>query len=349
MAPVGLEAKSGGWRSRGLSEAVIHRSLPAGLAMLELVLALPILLLMMALIINFATFAAWKVRALASARHSAWSSRWPWDGGRLPRPEYWPLNASLGSWGWGTLDVLDDPRLNHSVIRGPMPNGFVVREWLFHPGRGVLQGSAEMSRRFPLVSSLGSYRLSGHHRVLDRFWDHREMGLFTTHDRRTPVLYELPRAPQSYSEAYRQAALAILTAPFRPHLAPLDRDEEFVGYARRFGWRHVGAPDFHPPLRRFCSLDHGVAQERVSELIDDIQGQIIADSHGNLQRVGGVPQRIVEAFIYLYGRVIQELQQQLAAGVPQDVALSIQAEINDLQNRIDMLQGFLNELRNAID
>ncbi len=316
--------------------------------MLELVLALPILLLLMALIINFGTVSAWKVRALASARHSAWSTRWPRDGGRLPRPEFWPAGASLGSSGWGTLDVLDDPRLNHPVIRGPMPNGFVVHDSLFHPGRGLRQGSAEMSRRFPLVSSLGSYHLSARHRVLSHFWDHREMGLFTTADRRIPVLYELPRAPQSYSEAYRQAAIAILTAPFRPHLAPLDRDQEFIGYARRFGWRDAGAPDFHPGLHRFCSLDHTVARERVERLIDEIQGRI-ENIGGRLQRLGGVPQDIVQAFIFLYSRVIHELQQQLAAGVPPDVAIGIQAEINDLQNRIALLQAFLNELRNAID
>ena len=345
---VGSRTTFGGGRSCGLARFPANRVLPVGLAMLELVLALPILLLLMALIINFGTFSAWKVRALASARHSAWSTRWPRDGGRLPRPEFWPAGASLGSSGWGTLDVLDDPRLNHPVIRGPMVHNFGVRDWLFHPGRGVREGRAEMSRRFPLVSSLGSYRLSARHRIVEGYWDHREMGLFSTSERRTPVLYELPRAPQSYSEAYRQAAIAILTAPFRPHLAPLDQDQEFIGYARRFGWRDAGPPDFHPSLHRFCSLDHSVARERVHRLIDDIQGRIQIVG-GRLQRVGGVPQEILQAFIFLYGRVIHELQQQLAAGVPPDVAISIQVEINDLQNRITLLEAFLNELRNAID
>lgn len=346
---VGSRTTFGGSRSCGLARFPTNRVLPVGLAMLELVLALPILLLLMALIINFGTVSAWKVRALASARHSAWSTRWPRSGAGLPRPEFWPAGASLGSSGWGTLDVLDDPRVNHPVVRGPMLHNFGVRDWLFHPGRGVREGQAEMSRRFPLVSSLGSYRLSARHRLLERYWDHREMGLFSTHERRTPVLYELPRAPQSYSEAYRQAAMAILTAPFRPHLAPLDRDQEFIGYARRFGWRDTGAPDFHPGLHQFCSVDHSVARQRVDELIDRIQGRIVADSQGNLQRVGGVPQEIVGAFIRLYGRVIQELQQQLAAGVPPGAAIGIQAEINDLQNRITLLEAFLNELRNAID
>jgi len=48
-----------------------------GLSTLEMVLALPVLLMIMALIINFGTVAAWKVRGLCAARHAVWSSRWP--------------------------------------------------------------------------------------------------------------------------------------------------------------------------------------------------------------------------------------------------------------------------------
>lgn len=325
-----------------------RQSVSAGLAMLELVLALPLLMLMVALIINYGTAASWKVRSLAAARHAVWSARWPRNGPQLPRPEYWPTTAGLGIGGPGTLTSLDDLRVHHPVVRGPLPNGFVVRDDLLNPGRGLLEGSASLTRRFPLATSVAPYSIHSRTQLLQRFWDHKEMGLFSTYSRRVPVLYELPKAPPGYAEAYRAAALAILYAPFRPALAPLDRDDEFIAYARRFNWP-IGPPDFHPPLHGFCSLDHGEAQKWVSKLIDDIEGRIITDPQGNRQRVGGVPQRMVEEFIALYGRVIQELQRQLAAGVPPDVALSIRGEIKNLQDRIALLAAYLNELRNAVD
>ncbi|MCS7237386.1 MAG: hypothetical protein NZ899_03845 [Thermoguttaceae bacterium] len=329
-------------------EVLRHRRLLAGLAMMELVLALPLLLLMMVLIINYGTAASWKVRSLAAARHAVWSSRWPRSGLQLPRPEYWPASASLGVSGGGKLASLDDPRVNHPVVRGPLPNGFVVRDQLLDPGRGLLEGSADLTRRFPLASNLPPYQVNSRTQLVQQFWDHREMGLFTTNERRVPVLYELPKASAAYADAYRQAALAILYAPFRPALAPLDRDDEFIAYAKRFNWR-IGPPDFHPRLHRFCSLDHTDAQKAVARLMDDIEGRIVTDSQGNRQRIGGVPQNMVEAFIALYTQVIHELQNQLAAGVPPQVALSIRGEIQNLQDRIALLQQYLNELRNAVD
>ncbi len=48
-----------------------------GLAMLELVLALPILLFIMALIYNYGVVAAWKVRENSVARLAVWQTRWP--------------------------------------------------------------------------------------------------------------------------------------------------------------------------------------------------------------------------------------------------------------------------------
>ena len=57
-----------------------------GLATLEMVLCLPFLLFIMALMINFGTAAAWKVRTLVVARNACWATRWPRGTGDLPRP-----------------------------------------------------------------------------------------------------------------------------------------------------------------------------------------------------------------------------------------------------------------------
>ena len=61
-----------------IQKAAINRRTPSrGLAMLELILALPILLFIMALIINYGTVAAWKVREHSVARLAVWETRWP--------------------------------------------------------------------------------------------------------------------------------------------------------------------------------------------------------------------------------------------------------------------------------
>jgi len=306
--------------------------------MLELVLCLPLLLAVMALVINFGTVASWKVRALAASRHSVWSTRWPRNGQQMPRPDYWPSHAGMGAHGLGPLHSLDDLRVAFPVIRGPLPYGSTVNDQLLNPGRGLREGVADLERRFPLFRQLAPYRLRPETRVFSGTWDHREMGLFTTHERRIPVIYQLARAPQWLVEAYRQAALAILNAPFRPALMPLDRDDEFIGYAQRFGWP-VGAPDFHPPLHRFCGLDHAVAQERVDDLVERIEGRLVPDGQGGFIRQGGVAQNIVMAFIALYQRVIQQLQQPPWNGP------GAAAEILALQQRIAVLQQFLAQLQ----
>ena len=88
-----------------------------GLSTLEVVLCLPILLLVMALMINFGTAACWKARGQVVARHALWGSRWPRTGERNPRPSFWPEPASLSSGGAGDVEALDDPRVNQPVAR----------------------------------------------------------------------------------------------------------------------------------------------------------------------------------------------------------------------------------------
>ena len=94
-----------GGRSRGLARR--------GLAPLELVLSLPIMLLIMALMVNFGTLACWKVRGLSMARLAVWGSRWPRSGDSTPRPAYWPAPGTVGTAGPVNVPQLDD------AARGP--------------------------------------------------------------------------------------------------------------------------------------------------------------------------------------------------------------------------------------
>lgn len=327
-----------------------------GLSTLEMVLSLPILLLVMALMVNYGTAASWKVRSLAMARHSLWSSLWPRTGGRMPRPAYWPSSAGAGAGGAGNVVPLDDPRLQHQVVRGPLPYGNGVREWLLDPSRGLRRGSSHLDRGYPMLGRTGGYHFDPQTLALNGFFTHHEMGLnmggaMNLHNVRAhpiTVIYELARADPALVNAYIAAVRAIYFAPFRPALRPLDRDDEFIQYAMRFGWP-VGAPDFHPRLHQFCSLDHQTAAERVTDLVDRIQGRVDRDADGNvIRRVPSAAERIVQAFINLYQRVIDELQSRINADPPPAAGemAAMQAEINDLQSRIDALTQFLQTLRN---
>ncbi len=131
-----------------------------GLAMLELTLALPILLFIMALIINYGTIAAWKVREHSVARLAVWETRWPRSGSTDPRPSYWPATATMESSDQGTVAGMDDSRVDLPVARGPLP-GATVNSDLLDPTRGLREGSASLTRKYPLLGKMGSYTHHG--------------------------------------------------------------------------------------------------------------------------------------------------------------------------------------------
>jgi hypothetical protein len=308
-----------------------------GLSTLEMVLSLPILLFVTALLINFGTAACWKVRAAVAARHAVWRSRHDRSGQRDPHPAYWPNTAGLGTSGGGAVTVLDDPLVDQPVARGPLPYGCIVNDDLLDPTRGLRLGTADISRRPPLLAKMGPYRFDVRHPLLNDTWQYHAMGIPENRWRRIPFLYALPKAT-GLATAYVQAVLAIYYAPFRPALAPLDRDPEYIAYGMRFGWGG-GAPDFHPRLASFCGLDHEVVDGLVKDLVDRIQGRKNPD-------VTGVPEHMGQAFKALYQTVINELVRQRDAKPPPpaNVIAQINQEIAALQKKIDQLDVFLGGL-----
>ncbi len=147
------------------------------------------------------------------------------------------------------------------------------------------------------------------------------------------------KAPASLGNAYIQAIMAILNAPFRPQLQPLDNDPDFIAYSILFHWGS-GAPDFYPRLSQFCSVDSQVAQAQVQSLIDRIQGK--AKPH-----VPSVAETMTRAFINLYQRVIQAYQNQMNTVPPpsQSQIAAIQASIAALRAEIKTLTTFLKTLQ----
>jgi len=351
------QAGNGSWPdasliSRRLSRMKRLRSDRPGLAPLELVIAVPLFLFIMALMINFGTVAAWRVRALAVARHAVWASRHPRNLALAPRPEYWPANAGLGSGGDADAPILDDPRVNLPVARGPRLASFVVNSELLDPARGFRRGSSELTRDFPLLPTLGPYELRSRAPLLDNCWQYHQTSLPRYwHDRwahRVTALYQLPTAGGNYLAMYVQAALAILNMPERPALLILDRDPEFPAYAQRFGWRGGGSPDFHPSLSSFCTTDLSVAHDEVERLLDRIGGVRPQQGPPRVNHVPSLAERMASAYINLYQSVIQELNNQLNAVPPPPPGqiAAIQAEIAQLQQWVGILSNFRQSLQN---
>ncbi len=352
-----------------IKSATCRRSRRRGLAPLELVLCLPILLFIMALMVNFGAVVSWKVRSLVVARNTAWADRREGAAG-FPRPWYWPAPAAMGSQllsetSTPELAVLDDPRVYHPVVRGPMP--MPVHEDLFDPAQALRRGSSDFRRGYPMLRALGAFNVRSRHEVLERRWPWQDMEwpevpmpfdqppwrhLDGNVDRRIPVLYALPTAQDpGLRMAYIQAVIAVYYAPFLWDLFPLDHNTEFIRYSRRFGWGvwDYEAPDYHPIVQAFCRLDHDVARQRVDNLIE---------------RINNVPKQMTDDLISeqlvrdqnnplgpwhprgLYPWVIWELDRRINAQPPPPAqqAAAMRAEIAQLRQIIDTLTQFYNSL-----
>lgn len=251
-----------------IARSAAQRRVRRGLAPLELVLALPLLLMILALMVNFGVAAAWKVRSLSIAREAVWGTRWPRTVGNTPRPAYWPTAAGVSVAGPMPLPEIDDPRVDQPVARGPLP-GVQVQRDLLDPTRGLREGSSDIARRYPMLATLGGYHLEAHTWLLDDKWQYQRMGLSHNRDLRSWRLYniEMPNIV-----ARMRSAQVEVGAEFHRQmpdlyslLSPLDNDSDF--------WQlRGGAPNFYPRLRRTCTLDRGEVNRRVEDLIDRIVG-----------------------------------------------------------------------------
>lgn len=310
---------------------VRHR---AGLSTLELVLCLPLLLCVMALMVNFGTVACWKVRGSIVARDEAWRNRSGRGGFHLPRPAIWPATAQLGAASLGNAPALDHPALNQPVVRGQLPNGFVVNTRLLNPTVELLSGNSLLDRDLPLLPRLGRYRLDQHQVLLDTRWQYPSMTSLdgqhipANRFRRIPFIYQLPKTDRALSSAFAAALDAIVGAPFRHELEPLDRDQEIRDW---YGYYH----EFHPRIQHFCSADRSlVQQEYVPELV---------------QRIERLPRTMTNFFLGMYREQKAFYQSQLQSlqnrpGANQAQIAHLQALISELDKKIQQLQDFTDQL-----
>lgn len=325
-------------RGRALSPAAKgRRSHRAGLAPLELVLALPLMLFVMALVVNFGTAAAWKVRAQAATRYAGWRTIAGRTGQLDPNPAAVPSSASLTGSGGTALNNPDtvwngSAELTTPVVRGPAIADpltgqviTVVRE--LEATEGMHSGQADLTLHLPLLKGIlpdnGRYRFDLSQSLLDRRWEYHDLGYGDNRSRRAKVWYQLdpqnlPALQQGYALLLQAHALLVAN-PSAADLDPLDRDDEFIQYTGQ-------APDFHPRVRG-CEMDLNLV--RIS---------LIDGNGGLIDQVDRLPGRMARAFIGLYESEIARLE----ALDPQPPGTD--GLIEALQEKVDQLRQFLGSL-----
>jgi len=208
---------------------------------------------------------------------------------------------------------LDDPDMRHSVVRGPLPNGFQVTR-ILAPDRGCKKGESEVTREYPLLPRLGRYESGDiENPLLDEKWPCSEMGIPNV-QRRSKRLYVFPSTDQRLPSALAQASRRMFSIPHYAGLFVLDRDADILKYRGHY-------VDFHPRIRhpyprnrlvdlRYCQLDRDtVYKEQVTRLIDTI------DDRGRVRlgRISRLPRTLTTYFLEMYRYEINRLEAQIAA------------------------------------
>lgn len=317
---------------------------PRGLAPLELVLALPFLLGIMALMVCLANVACWKVRALTVARHTLWGNmspdlNSPWihydrkTGNLDPSPAYWPQNGTsenVGGAGNAAGNV-DDPRINLPVVRGPTFQQLEVNSNLLNPAREIRRGSANLTRPFPMLKSMGRFHTRAETYSLDDAWRAAEMGIPNEHFR-FAILYPNFRPPTGTNPVLT-SLLAIYNSVQQGQLDLLYGTEpDFLKFEMLYGALPPKYIDDIPgwtPLHLQCEMNPDIVQKGVDDLIDRIQGS---------QKRNGPLAALTNALIDYYEWVQTIIEARL-----QDETLTPQ-EKQQLQNDLATVKGYIEQL-----
>ncbi|HZZ73397.1 MAG TPA: hypothetical protein VFE24_14175 [Pirellulales bacterium] len=290
-----------------------------GLAVLELVLSLPVLLFVMATMIGFGTAATWKYRAQVEARNVAWRHIWP-RGGEFAeyRTPEWQAPKNVGYQAGGTVAALDAEPYEMPVVRGPLEN-FTVASTLFDATKGLDEGTSEIDRDFPLLKKmLPHYQFDEAHYLFDNQWQFRQQRMGSNADHRINVLYQMPQPPQDLLQQLTTAGQTATTIHNSVAMQPLDQDAELTSWYGR-------ARNFYPRLRRFTSLDVDLVEQRyVQPLVQQIEGG--ANGRRNSSGVAG---SLTNAFLQMY----TSMQNSLTTPPP------------GLQDKIDQLNQFKKTLQ----
>ena len=335
-----------------------------GLAPLELVLWIPILLMVAALMVIFGTSAAWRIRGEVSARDAAWRVLTPRTASNEHRldNDVWPHADTTYSFNENPeqLSTFETRIPFDDLVRSPLPVDMRNLQWqvtdILDPSvEGMLVGNSSIRRPFPMLRRMGSYE-SGmiSHPVLDRTWtigwSYRrgvldwpnevggyrpsgfESGKVPNVFRRSVLLYKFPQVGQGKS-AFAGAVTQAVSLSQSAGMRVLDRDEEI---------RHDtgGYRDFYPRARVFCTLDDQEMRERALErhVIDYLDNR-------NEVQLGGItrlPRTLTNYFIGMYERRIREIERLIELEGDPDGSLA--REKSQLEGKLDQLEPYEDRL-----
>ena len=293
-----------------------------GLAPLELTLTLPMLVIMMALMINFGVVGAWKVRTQANTRYAAWRTVNARTGEYNPTPPYWPASATLTTQAGSDLPTAgqlwdSQTDLLCPCVRGPRLTAPTAPNSVNVPGRleldgFVLQGNAVLDKPLPLLRSAipgtGRFRFNLKQDVFDNQWQFYSLGIPWNNHLRADIWWDIAHSDLAALDGDIGKNLSDLnknlqrlqSSPERNELYPLDNDDEFTRYA---GWQ---PPDFYPRLGRVCITEPDAVYISVVSRLDQ-DGQSNASSL--LSRIDNLPCSMSRRFASMYRQWICELEQ----------------------------------------
>ena len=318
-----------------------------GLAMLELVLAIPILIGITGVMINYGTFFSWRVRQLGMMRNAVWNNRYPRTGSSNPLPANWPAMTGTNAADAGNVPELDDSRVDQEVARGAYIGALRVDKDLLDPTRGLRAGSADLTRNFPVPASGYSFTVSGSTYLLDDKWQFYRMPvdaeakyrLVSNMQQRMPVIYSVTHDPGLVAAfvASIRAVLQLMktelsSGPYLPFTQPrvtsapslgiLDKDQEHRAYGQ-------GVPNLHPSLMEFPSATVDEAKLKAKECVDNLINRIQGDTKRN---TGGLLQDLASRFYFLYTTAKTTYATSTDGAPP--------GELDELDRRIQLLDPY---------
>lgn len=343
-----------------------HRS---GLAMLELVLYLPIMLFVMALMVNFGNMAAWKVRSQTNTRYAGWRTLRDRSGQSDPAPANWPTPATLGASGGADLTDADALWNGSAILTTPVTRGPAITAnaagggsaTVVVPGRfemhdDVHAGDSHVSRHLPMLPGIlpgnGRYGYTQHQQILDHRWEYRHLAI-----PRNP--YDRPNDPGDSGNGARrakrwyrldppffgqlsgalqrlaQADARLKANPTKLGLDPLDRDPEFYFYRLRrlLGFSGGNIPSPIPEDARVSVPDFHPRARRVCDVDKGRMQRAVVDPL--VRQIERLPGTMGRAFESLYRSEISRLQAMMPPP---------QAEIDALKEKLKQVQAFLGSL-----
>lgn len=342
----------------------------AGLAPLEMVLSLPILLFVMGLMILIGTAGGWKLRTQINSRQAAFRSLEPRTGSNDGNPRGLPSNASMRYTDPNKQFLTSDPFAEFQVMRGPTLSGssssggsagqpIPVNRPLFDMQLGYRWGHTNVERGFPMLAKMPphEFRFTRETAILDgTLWQYHTQNIPSNTDRRILYLYDFQiqaLVPQLVNR-FQMIASQIVQNPDSEALTPLEGDdpemmqlipERSPDFARRYSinvnYRQTYDPSFYaaaitlPPAR---VVGGSVPEPRVARsgnLFDPemVRQQRVEPYKRSITRT--IPRAMSQYYIGRYRSVIAQLQ----AAMPPD-----QAQIDALQTKIDQLNRFVASL-----